>query len=340
MSKKNSNVILKNNFKDYKKLHITYLDFKKKLDKLKIKSCVVAVSGGPDSLALAALTRSYSLHKKTNFFYVLVNHNIRKNSLREANQVKNLLKKNRIFLNILTNKKKIEKNIQGQARKIRYDLLSIFCKKKKANIILTAHNLEDQVETFFIRLSRGSGLSGLSSMKPLSDIAKGIKLFRPLLETKKEVLIRISKIIFSKYFKDPSNKDKKYLRTKIRNLQKPLLESGIHYEQIIRSINNLASSSNTLNEYYQNNFLKISKKIKNEIIIDYTQFKKLNSEIKIRVINDSIKKLKRNYYNPRSKKVIGLIENITNDKFKSATLAGCIFYKKKDLLCLKIEKHL
>ena len=54
------------------------------------------------------------------------------------------------------NKSKINKNIQSQARKIRYDLLVKFC-KKKIKIILTAHNLEDQVETFFIRLSRGRG---------------------------------------------------------------------------------------------------------------------------------------------------------------------------------------
>ena len=55
---------------------------------------------------------------------------------------------------------------------------------------------------------------------------------------------------------------------------------------------------------------------------------KLQGEIKIRVINESIKKLKKNYYNPRSRKVLNLIKKIKSNKFKSSTLGGCIFTKK------------
>ena len=139
-------------------------------------------------------------------------------------------------MNIIVNKQKIINNIQGQARNIRYEILSNYCKKNKIKTLLTAHNLEDQVETFFIRLSRGSGLKGLSAMRPLSRIGNKIDLYRPLLDTKKIFLIKISKIIFKKYFKDPSNNNFKYLRTKIRNLKKPLKKSGIEYEQIIKSI--------------------------------------------------------------------------------------------------------
>ena len=64
MSKKNSNVILNNEFENYKDLSSLYLSFKNKLQNLKIKSSVVAISGGPDSLALAALTKAYSLKSK------------------------------------------------------------------------------------------------------------------------------------------------------------------------------------------------------------------------------------------------------------------------------------
>ena len=59
----------------------------------------------------------------------------------------------------------------------------------------------------------------------------------------------ISKNIFGKYIKDPSNKDTKYLRTKVRNLKKPLEKSGIKYDQIFKSIQNLSSSRVTLEEY-------------------------------------------------------------------------------------------
>ncbi len=338
MSKKNLSVNLKNSFKEFKDLSNIFINFKNKLNHLNKKSYVVAVSGGPDSLALVALTKAYTYLKKTKFRYVLINHSIRKNSAQEAKQVKKLLKKNQISLNVILNKKKIIKNIQGQARSVRYEMLLEYCKKKKINIILTAHNLEDQVETFFIRLSRGSGLTGLSAMKPLRKLSSGVKLYRPLLDVKKKFLIKISKNTFGKYFEDPSNTDQKYLRTKIRNLKKPLETSGIEYEQIIKSINNLASSKATLDEYFSKVFKEIIKKSKKEILIDLKKFNNLNKEIKIGVLNESIKKLKKNYYNPRSKKVKNLINNLQSKNFKKSTLGGCLFIKKKDQLCLKIEK--
>ena len=338
MSKKNSNVNLKNKFENFKDLSKIYLNFKKKITLLKRKSFLVAVSGGPDSLALAALIKTYSYEKKIKPHYVLIDHNIRKNSSKEARQVKSLLKKKQINLHILINKMAIKKNIQSNARNIRYELLGNYCKINKLRVVLTAHNLEDQVETFFIRLSRGSGLTGLSSMKPLSDLKNNIKLCRPLLDTKKKDLIKISKLTFGKYFNDPSNKDKKYLRTKIRDLKKPLSKSGIDYEQIIKSINNLASSKETLDEYFNKIFRDTVKKQKNKISINLKKFHNFNEEIRMMLINKSIKVLKKNYYNPRSKKVINLIKEIENYKYLKSTLGGCIISKKSNILYLTKEK--
>ena len=338
MSKKNSNVNLKKSFTNFKDLSNIFLNFKNELNKLNKNSYVIAVSGGPDSLALVALTQVYSFEKKTKFHYVLINHNIRKESGKEAEKVKNLLKKHKIILNIISNKKKIIRNIQSEAINIRYELLLKYCKKKKVNVVLTAHNLEDQVETFFIRLSRGSGLAGLSSMKPISKLGKNVNLYRPLLDVKKKFLLKISKNTFGKYFKDPSNLNQKYLRTKIRNLKKPLETSGIEYEQIIKSIKNLSSSKATLDRYLNEIFKETVKKLKNEIYVDLNKFKKLNKELKIGVINEAVRKLKKNYYSLRAKKVENLINNLANKKFKKSTLGGCLFVIKKDQLCLKIEK--
>ena len=338
MSKKNSSVILKNSFKDFQDLSEVYVNFTKKLQKLKNKFFLVAISGGPDSLALAALCKAYSYKKRTKFDYVLVNHNIRKNSLHEANQVKKLLQKNKIQLKILNNKIKFHKNIQSNARSIRYSLLQNYCKKKGISIILTAHNLEDQVETFFIRLSRGSGLTGLSAMSPLSKLNGDVNLLRPLLDIKKKILVRLSKNIFGKYFKDPSNKNQKFLRTKIRSLKKPLMKSGINYDQIIKSIKNLASSKATLEEYFLNTFKNTVKISTYQISFNLEKFQNLNNEIKIKIINSSIKQLKKNYYNPRSIKVLNLITKIEGENFKKSTLGGCLFLKKNDTIILKQEK--
>ena len=337
MSKKNSSVNLKDSFKNHKDLSKIFLDFKSKLDTLNKKNYVVGVSGGPDSLALAALTKAYSYQKKTSFQYVLVDHNIRKNSNYEAQQVKNLLKKKNISLKIFINKKIIKKNIQAEARKARYGILVKYCKKNNIKVIITAHNLEDQVETFFIRLSRGSGLRGLSAMKPFSKLDSNVYLYRPLLNIKKNFLVKISKKTFGKFFRDPSNRNTKYLRTKIRSLKKPLEKSGIKYEQIYRSIFNLSASKNTLDSFVNKTFEKLIKKGNKEILINLKSFKELNDDTKIEIINKSIKQLKKNYYDIRSKKVSNLIKNINRKDFKKSTLGGCIFFKKGGNLCLKTE---
>ena len=268
-----------------------------------------------------------------------MDHNLRKNSSREASKVKSLLKKRKINLKILKNKKKILKNIQAEARNVRYKILTNYCRKNSVKILLTAHNLEDQVETFLIRLSRGSGLKGLSSMKSLTKIDNKVSLYRPLLEVKKNSLIRISKKVFGKFVKDPSNKNTKFLRTKIRNLKKPLESSGIKYDQIFRSIQNLSISKNTLDQHLNKTFKDLINKKNKKIFIDFKKFKGLNIEVKIALLNKSIRMLKKNYYDLRSKKVVNLINNLNKKNFKKATLGGCIFFKKNQYLCLNAEKN-
>ena len=153
-----------------------------------------------------------------------------------------------------------------------------------------------------------------------------------------EYLIKITKLIFGKFIKDPSNKDKKFLRTKVRNLKKPLEKSGIKYEQIFKSIKNLSSSKETLDRYFNNIFKKMIKKKRNEIKIDLKKYNNLSKDIKIAIINVSIKQLKENYYDLRSKKIEKLIKNLKEDDFKKYTLGGCIFFKKGENLCLIPEK--
>ena len=266
-----------------------------------------------------------------------MDHNIRKNSSREAKKVKNLLKNQSINLKIISNKKKIKKNIQSEARNTRYQLLTEFCLKNNIKSLITAHNLEDQVETFLIRLSRGSGLRGLSGMSFKNKINK-INLYRPLLDIKKEFLIKTSKIIFGTFVKDPSNENLKYLRTKVRKLKKPLEKSGIEYKQIFKSIHNLSESKKSLDGFLKQEFNNIIQKKNGEIIINLKKFNNHNNDIKIAIICESIKKLKKNYYDPRAKKVNNLISALDKRGFKRLTLGRCIFSKRGANLCLKNEK--
>ena len=339
MSKKNSSVPKPKELDSKNKISLIYSNFRSQLNtSVKRNAFLVAVSGGPDSLALSALSHTYLTEKKNKVFFVLVDHGIRVNSSKEAKNVKNLLKKKGINLRILKNKKKIVKNVQSHAREIRYQLLLNFCKKYKIKFIMTGHHRDDQIETFLIRLSRGSGIQGLSSMRKISSLSKTTKLFRPLLDEKKEDLISLAKHYFGKIFKDPSNTNQKYLRTKIRNLIKQFKKSGIKPDRIINSINNLASTRDTLNFYIQRIEKNCIIKKNNTISINLKIFLLENSEIQLKIFSNCIKKVSKNYYPPRAKKVLNLLSRVRSNESLKATLGGCIIIRgKKNLIISKEE---
>ena len=200
---------------------------------------IVAVSGGPDSLALSFLSKVYSLKNSLNPKYFLVDHKLRENSTSEANNVRKSLKKISVNLNILNWKgPKPETNIQSVARDKRYNLLIERAKKFKINHILVGHHLDDLFENFFIRIIRGSGLKGLVSLGKKTQQDK-IDIIRPLLDLSKNDLIYISKNIFGFYVDDPSNKNDKFKRVKIRNLLKQLENEGLDRNKFLLTINNL-----------------------------------------------------------------------------------------------------
>ena len=115
------------------------------------KKFIVAVSGGPDSLALSFLAKIYSIKKSVDIKYYIVDHRLRKNSTLEAKLVQKKLKNFSVKLNILTWKgKKPRKNIQSVAREKRYELLTNVAKKYGIQNILLGHHLDDLFENFFL----------------------------------------------------------------------------------------------------------------------------------------------------------------------------------------------
>ena len=299
---------------------------------------VVAVSGGSDSLALVSIIKNLMQENKYKFFFAIVDHNLRKNSAAEALSVKRFLSKYDINLTILKNKKKIDKNIQKNAREIRYNLLEKFCKKKKAKSLIVAHHQDDQVETFLMRLSRGSGVEGLSSMNEITTLKQGTSLIRPLLDFKKNELISITKHTFNKFFKDPSNKNRKFLRTNIRELKKNLEKKGIDIEKIVRSIKNIASTKDAINFYVERSIKKYITFKGKLTILNLEKFRQEPKEIKFKIVNKIIKKTTNSYYPPRSKKVLNLIDGFQRNRIKKLTLGGCIFERKNRFLFVSKER--
>ena len=191
-----------------KKIFQIYQEFEKNINLN--QDFIVAVSGGPDSLALSFLAKIYSINKSLKAKYFLVDHKLRDNSSEEANFVKKLLNKLSIKLSILKwNGKKPKNNIQSIARTKRYALLNKQSTKHNINYILLGHHRDDLIENFFIRMLRGSGLNGMLSFDERSEFKK-INLIRPLMKFSKQDLVYISKKIFDTFVEDPSNENENF----------------------------------------------------------------------------------------------------------------------------------
>ncbi len=313
-----------------------YIDFEKNL-KIK-KKFAVAVSGGPDSLALAFLSKIYSLNNKIISKFLIVDHRLRPESTNEAKLVKKVLKKHSINAEILTwYGKKPKKNIQSVARNKRYDLLTKRCKKLKINNIILGHHQDDLLENFFIRIFRGSGLKGLISLKKKNRVSN-MNFFRPLLYQKKEDLVFLSNKIFDFYVKDPTNTDEKFLRIKIRKLIEEFEKSDIDKKKFISTIKNLKYSNNAIDFYIKKNLNEncfFSKK-ENKIIFNNNFFNQPH-EIIFRGFSDAIKIIGKKYYSVRGKKLDNVINKIINNSSFKGTLGGCIIEKVNHTVILTKE---
>jgi len=325
------------------KIKKIYLKFKKNLDSQITKRMAIAISGGPDSIALAFLAKYYSLKNNKHFFYFIVDHKIRKESTKEAEMTKNKLKTFGIKCEILTwnNKKKIS-NLQSIARQNRYNLIFNKSLKKKINLVLTAHHKNDLYENFFIRLLRGSGLKGLSSFNSLKTKIskdKDIFIFRPLLNISKHDLEYISNKTFNFFVKDPSNENDKFLRIRIRKLVNQLNQEGLDFSKFKLTLENLFKSNQTIEFYVKKNiddnskFLKNGKKIiVNEIFFNHPD------EIVFRSFSELIHKIGNRNKLTRGSKILNLIRYINfSQNFKKKTLSGCIFEKSNKSIIISRE---
>jgi tRNA(Ile)-lysidine synthase len=176
----------------------------------------IAVSGGPDSLALlllAAATRPRSIEAAT------VDHALRPGSADEARRVAELCARLAIPHRTLTADwpETPETALQERARVERYRLLLAWAKEHGLEAIATAHQLDDQVETLVMRLNRGSGVRGLAGMRPSGTVpGSRMPLLRPLLGWRRAELEAICAAAGITPAADPSNQDAHFERDRVR----------------------------------------------------------------------------------------------------------------------------
>ena len=306
---------------------------------IKSKNFALAVSGGSDSLCLAYFSKIYSSEFGNKIHVLIIDHKLRKESYNEALKVRNILKKRKIPSKILSWQGKIPKsNIQKNARDMRYSLIFDYCLKKNIKYLITAHHGDDQIENFFIRLIRGSGLTGLSSMSENTQYNDRLKIIRPFLNLNKIDLKYVTLNYFKTYIKDPSNEDEKFLRVRIRKYKKNMEREGLDTRKISKTVENLVSANQALNFYKNKALYKHATFVsKDRCLINKQIFSEEAGEIIFKSFSDILSLVSETYYPPRSKKIIDLIDRLKKKIFIKSTLGGCIVEKKDNFILISKE---
>ncbi|WP_336717048.1 tRNA lysidine(34) synthetase TilS [Chryseobacterium mucoviscidosis] len=202
------------------------------------QSYLLAVSGGADSMVLAHCFNDLGIH----FQIAHINYKLRgEDSDLDQKTVEDFCERNHIKFHLYKVSEKDQKpehSIQLWARELRYQFFRKVQKEENLEFLVTAHHLNDQLETFIINLSKAAGINGLSGI-PANDN----HILRPLLNFTKEEIYKFAEENNIEYREDLSNKKNDYLRNKIRNEIVPkLLETNDHF------LENFKKSSSYLNQ--------------------------------------------------------------------------------------------
>ncbi len=195
-----------------------------------LSGVLLAVSGGPDSVALMLLAARWARSRAAapRLFVATVDHGLRPESSKEAEAVAAWAKALGLAHTTLAwNGPKPQARVQELARDKRYELLLEHAKDVGAEAVATAHHADDQAETILFRLLRGSGVAGLAGMASSSERG-GCLISRPLLGCPKDTLVATCEAAAHPYFRDPSNADPAFARTRIRDLIARLEPDGLN----------------------------------------------------------------------------------------------------------------
>ncbi len=211
----------------------TPADFIKTLSRLDAGTHVaLAVSGGGDSMGLLALAaRSARLKNAPRFSVLTVDHGLRKAARAEAKMVARVCADLGLKHVTLRDTQKLSgRDIQQQARRLRYRLMAAWCARHKAQSLVLAHHQDDQAETVLMRLAKGSGINGLAGMAEKQKLATSVGdlvLLRPFLGMPSAQLKRWAQQAKLPISDDPSNVDAQFERVRWRQAMPHLADLGM-----------------------------------------------------------------------------------------------------------------
>lgn len=294
---------------------------------------IIAVSGGVDSMVLLdVISKAY---KSNPIIIAHVNHKQRIESDQEYKAIKEVAIKYKYPFEGYTYHHQGKNNFQAESRKARYQFFHGLAMKYNAKKILTAHHLDDQIETVFMRITRGSSFSGYAGMK--SHIKnRNIEIIRPFLDIPKEQLYAYALQHDLLFFEDKSNIENTYTRNRFRNQILPLLkeENPSFYEKMIQFTQYMEDTDDILNHacniFMKEHYIYATIPIK--------AFNKLDKMIQIKVLERVINKASNDTVEVSYKQYQKLIDLAKSDQPNQFYSLGKTYEWIKEYDVFYIEK--
>ena len=283
----------------------------------------VAVSGGVDSVCLL----HWLVGAGVNVVALHVNHHLRPSAGIEAQYVQELCQKLNVPCHVFDwVAEKPDSGLEAAARDARYKFMTDFCKDNNITNLVVAHQADDQIETFLMNLSRGSGVAGLSAMRAVT-YRDGVKILRPLLNVFRSELIDFCEKNNIKFFCDEMNDDENYTRVKIRKNRYLLSEKlGISDARILLAVENLGRARDALES-------NVDARVNAVMYDGYALFSDsflfdVAGDIGLKFLGTLIQKIGGNNYQPRLNSLMLALSKLRSDcKF---TLGHCTVRRFKN----------
>jgi tRNA(Ile)-lysidine synthase len=262
-----------------------------------VPALVLAVSGGPDSVALMWLMARWrrSLSRGPRLVAVTIDHGLRPEAAREAREVRRLARELDLPHKILRwSGEKPRTGVPAAARAARYRLLAQAARAAGASHIVTAHTRDDQAETVLMRLLRGSGIAGLGAMARVTERG-GVALARPLLDIAKSRLVATLAKAKIAYADDPTNHDTAFTRPRLRALLPALAAEGGDERSLARLAMRLSRANAAVDVLADGaeRYLALKGRgalqpVRNRVTFDAESFAGLPEEIRLRLLMRAI----------------------------------------------------
>ena len=323
-------------------LHQTLLKFLHQHNLENQNAIAVAVSGGPDSMALAgSLIQIY----EGDIHIISVDHGLRAQSKDEVKSIEkwvfDLGLDNVNFAGLAWKEDKPENAVMENARRARYDLMFDYCRGAGIDTLFVGHHQNDQAETFLMRLAKGSGLDGLAGMFEYKRNNE-MNLARPFLDHPKSDLIEYCHQHEIGFIEDSSNTNNKFMRPRLREAMPALAEEGLTEKRLALTTKRLKRAREAL-QLISNQAFEGALLLQNDDVTEFNleSLKQYPEEIGLRVLQRAVEYFRPDAaYNVRMEKLEDLFEDLWRDPegYKARTLGGCKISVKKEKLIVEKEK--